>query len=156
MNDKGISDITVSEIITILDINRGTFYYHYQYLFDLRNQIVDNFIKETTDLLFNSYDSERKINYKFLSKYLIDFFIEKNEIFNIFFEYTDGLSMLEKSIITTVIDLEDLNVHDYKSIFEINFIISGVIKSLRDWNLNFSNLSKSDLRILLLDILQKF
>ncbi|MFG6117653.1 TetR/AcrR family transcriptional regulator [Thalassobacillus sp. B23F22_16] len=42
MEEKDFHDITITDIVTTADYNRGTFYKHYQYKEDLLDEIIEN------------------------------------------------------------------------------------------------------------------
>ncbi|MEH7414588.1 TetR/AcrR family transcriptional regulator [Neobacillus drentensis] len=48
MQEKDFKDITIMEIVETAELNRGTFYKHYQYKEDLLNEMIDEVI---TDLI---------------------------------------------------------------------------------------------------------
>ncbi|MEW9052848.1 MAG: TetR/AcrR family transcriptional regulator [Neobacillus sp.] len=48
MQEKDLKDITISDIVVSAELNRGTFYKHYQYKEDIFNEIIDEVI---TDLI---------------------------------------------------------------------------------------------------------
>ena len=48
--DKPINKITTTEICTLADVNRGTFYTHYTDQYDLLQQIQDDFADEVLEL----------------------------------------------------------------------------------------------------------
>ncbi|RFB16817.1 TetR/AcrR family transcriptional regulator [Bacillus sp. HNG] len=51
MNEKDFKDISISDIVREADLNRGTFYKHYQYKEDILHEIMD----EVIDDLIQSY-----------------------------------------------------------------------------------------------------
>lgn len=53
--EKDINSITINELVTLVDINRGTFYLHYKDLYDLLHQIEDDLRSELTGIL-NEYN----------------------------------------------------------------------------------------------------
>lgn len=53
--EKDINSITINELVTLVDINRGTFYLHYKDLYDLLHQIEDDLMCELTGIL-NEYN----------------------------------------------------------------------------------------------------
>lgn len=53
--EKDINSITINELVTLVDINRGTFYLHYKDLYDLLHQIEDDLMSELTGIL-NEYN----------------------------------------------------------------------------------------------------
>lgn len=48
MQSKNFKDITITEIVRLADLNRGTFYHHFQYKEELLQEIIDDVI---TDLI---------------------------------------------------------------------------------------------------------
>lgn len=48
MQEKSFKEITITDIVQLADLNRGTFYKHYTYREDLLNEIIDDII---TDLV---------------------------------------------------------------------------------------------------------
>ena len=46
MQEKDIKDISVRELSDLADINRGTFYLHYSDIYDMINQLEDDFFAE--------------------------------------------------------------------------------------------------------------
>jgi AcrR family transcriptional regulator len=48
MQKKDFKEISITDIVKLADLNRGTFYKHYQYKEDVLNEIIDDVI---TDLI---------------------------------------------------------------------------------------------------------
>ncbi len=46
MQEKDFKEISISEIVRIAELNRGTFYKHYQYKEDILNEIIDEVISD--------------------------------------------------------------------------------------------------------------
>ncbi|WP_226665267.1 TetR/AcrR family transcriptional regulator [Metabacillus litoralis] len=46
MQDKDFKEISISDIVRAADLNRGTFYKHYQYKEDLLNELIDEVIAD--------------------------------------------------------------------------------------------------------------
>ena len=42
---KPIHDVSVKELTELVDVNRGTFYFHYQDIYDLLHRIEDDFFE---------------------------------------------------------------------------------------------------------------
>lgn len=58
MQTKGFDDMSVSAIVRLAGINRGTFYLHYLDKFDLRQQLIDDTIADLTQILITGPDDE--------------------------------------------------------------------------------------------------
>jgi AcrR family transcriptional regulator len=55
MLEKDFREITVTDIVGIADINRGTFYKHYQYTEDILKEITDEVISDLIDSFREPY-----------------------------------------------------------------------------------------------------
>ena len=51
MREKDLKDITVRELTERADVNRGTFYSHYQDLYDLREQMEEELFRQLSQVL---------------------------------------------------------------------------------------------------------
>lgn len=55
MGEKDIKDISVKELSDLVDINRGTFYLHYNDIYDMLNKIEDELFVEFNEILDRSF-----------------------------------------------------------------------------------------------------
>ena len=53
MREKPISSITVRELTELVDVNRGTFYFHYADIYDLIRQVEEDFLLEFNEIIDN-------------------------------------------------------------------------------------------------------
>lgn len=51
MKEKPIKDISVKELTDLADINRGTFYLHYRDIYDMLEQLEDEWFADFNELL---------------------------------------------------------------------------------------------------------
>lgn len=87
LKEKDISDISVSLICSIANINRSTFYLHYNNVYDLLEQIEYKMIIKLTKQLNsnnNPLDSDSK---RYLLPYLNYIYINK-DFFTVFYKYS--------------------------------------------------------------------
>ncbi|EHS56651.1 TetR family transcriptional regulator [Paenibacillus sp. Aloe-11] len=49
LKEKDLKDITITDIVQQADINRGTFYKHYQYKEDLLGEVIDEVLLDLVD-----------------------------------------------------------------------------------------------------------
>ncbi|WP_449621938.1 TetR/AcrR family transcriptional regulator [Robertmurraya sp. Marseille-Q9965] len=59
MNEKDFKEITITEIVKLADLNRGTFYKHYQYKENMLEEIIDDV---TTDLISSYREPYKNID----------------------------------------------------------------------------------------------
>ena len=65
LQTKPISKITVSEIVNLCDINRKTFYYHFQDVYDLLEWHLNNEVSRAASKFYSSKDINDTISYSF-------------------------------------------------------------------------------------------
>jgi len=82
LNTKEINKITVSEICTIADINRATFYRYYIDIYDLLDQIKNEFV---TELKTASIENESNSVAEF-TKDLLKTFLNNKELAQVLFQ----------------------------------------------------------------------
>lgn len=51
LEEKSINQITVRELTELVDVNRGTFYFHYTDIFDMLHQIEDDYFEQFSQVL---------------------------------------------------------------------------------------------------------
>lgn len=134
LNKKEINKITVSEICKLADINRSTFYRYYLDVYDLLDQIQEEFIVE----LKKASDNDRDYTVSTFSKDLLAVFLKNKELVKIIFNKNNNLYFLndileiayEKCRIKWSTDISNIKEEDmeYASIFIFNGAL-GVINS---------------------------
>ena len=62
LSKKDLSRITVSEITELADIGRGTFYTHYQDIYDLYHSLINELAKDLLDIFSRYYSQATKDN----------------------------------------------------------------------------------------------
>ncbi len=147
---KELSKVTVTELVHNIDINRGTFYFHYDCIDDVAKEIEN----EALDLL------NREINSLSDVESLIDkltlFLKENTELYFALFKSDDPIifmNRLEKIATNKLTELLK-NTHDNDLELNICIFVSGIIKlyikyfrgeihsSLEEINLYLKNLFK--------------
>ncbi|PZM65056.1 TetR/AcrR family transcriptional regulator [Paenibacillus dendritiformis] len=74
MNEKEFGAITVQDIAERADINRGTFYLHYQDKYDLFERSVDDMLEELAKAVGPTEDEKRSMPHKYPEKQVIRLF----------------------------------------------------------------------------------
>lgn len=85
LKEKHLSDIKVKELCELVDVNRGTFYYHYTDIFDMINKIEEEFFEEFNEIV-------NEITFKSKSKS----YIKKTKEASPSYQQIDPLSIIEK------------------------------------------------------------
>ncbi len=139
MDKKDITEITVTEISDIANVNKGTFCLYYSDIYDMRRQIQTELIDELYFIL-NSHSAEKLKNaiYPIIFD-LCCFFSQNCKLLNIFLSKNGDMVFADslKGIVKEKV------FHDWKIIYKTEnpkenevhfcFITSGIIGVLRQW-----------------------
>lgn len=77
MAEKAINEISVKELTELVDVNRGTFYFHYTDIYDMLHKMEDEFFESFRETVARGV--ERQSAYPYLSA--IFSFLEENRDF---------------------------------------------------------------------------
>lgn len=137
LKEKPINKITVSDIIRKADINRSTFYFYYDDIFDMieqiNNEIFDCFSKEIVSTSFKFTEYEDYKNY--IERYLI-FCKENVEICN--FITTNGCNndlanRIRKSIEAVIPNSKAVFSESVPEYYLTTFAISAILYTILEW-----------------------
>src|SRR5690554_1807522 len=78
LKEKHASEIKVKELCEKVDINRGTFYYHYTDIFDMINSIENEFFESFNEIIKSMDDSKRSKEAAFNIIQMVFEFFDKN------------------------------------------------------------------------------
>lgn len=153
LKEKSIKEITIQNITDSVDLNRRTFYLHYNDIYDLLESMENDFINHFEELHNNFVLSQD--NPKEYIEVLFKYIDDNIDIFKVLL--TNKESNFVKKITTkaTFNGLKEhncLNKNSEKSLYLLTFTISGVIGTLKKWASEDSNLSSSEIFALLHDM----
>ena len=111
MQEKALKEITIKDIVESADVNRGTFYKHYQYKEDLLDDIIEDVINDLTASFREPYKDKETFEIEKLSIASIKIFehVEKNRDFYTLIVESNALSGFQARICDV---LKDLSLHD--------------------------------------------
>lgn len=130
-------EITVKELAELVDINRGTFYFHYSDIFDLLHKIEDDFFLQ----FYQTLNSElRTIDDAFPYLHAVFSFLKENcDLCKVLFS-ENGDIIFVRRIRKMVEDRvyffgpqTALNVDEKRFFFYNAFIINGCIGVIQKW-----------------------
>ncbi|MFP7487937.1 TetR/AcrR family transcriptional regulator [Priestia filamentosa] len=150
LHEKPFDKITVNQLTKLADINRGTFYLHYQDKYELLEEIIKNYINHMNQYCLHDQEEDSnaltlafdylKDNYKFIEPLL------RNEGYQLFQNEL-------KSSISSFIETSDLFDLHVVSILKKQAIISTILGVIEWWLLEDElNLSPSNIAVELKDI----
>ncbi|MFD2443842.1 TetR-like C-terminal domain-containing protein [Bacillus sp. CGMCC 1.16607] len=74
MHEKDIREISISNIVRLADLNRGTFYKHYQYTEDILNEIIDEVMTDLIESFREPYKNKEVLEVNKLNTSVIKIF----------------------------------------------------------------------------------
>lgn len=132
---KEISKISVSEVIQLADISRGTFYLHYKDIYDLYDRIEDEVFSELMQLFDENLPNQPE-NVNELMEAIIAYIGEHKSIFQLMFtsEVNKKTSTkLRNFFAEKLMKMEPDRPDHHHLQIESTFIISGIIGVIEDW-----------------------
>lgn len=93
LEEKEIKKITVSELCSIADINRATFYRYYLDIFDLYDKIQDEFVTELKNIILDNH--ERNITTSILVENLLEALLKEKKLAKVIFNKKNNLLFMD-------------------------------------------------------------
>lgn len=114
MNEKDFKEISVSDIVRAADLNRGTFYKHYQYKEDILNEIMDEVITDLIDSYRQPYKDVEVLEIKKLSTSAVKIFDHVYKYANFYSHIvkTNTLTGFQNKFCIVLKDLVLSDLHD--------------------------------------------
>ncbi|MCK9478857.1 MAG: TetR family transcriptional regulator C-terminal domain-containing protein [Firmicutes bacterium] len=163
LKTKDINKITISDLSKEVDLNRGTFYIHYNDIYHLLESIEENLIYELERLSENLphqngrhlFDEELSIIIKAL-----EFIDEQRETFKVLLNEQGNLHFLSKikntfsqKLLSNFLNTATTADKKYNSIMS-SFLISGFIGIVQEWIKDDSDMSTFELATVILKMLK--
>lgn len=111
MKEKDFKKITITDIVQIADLNRGTFYKHYQYKEDILDDIIDDVISDLISSFREPYKGNETFEVRKLTSSAIKIFehVSKYQDFYTLIVQSTTLSGFQSKICNV---LKELALHD--------------------------------------------
>lgn len=139
MKDKNINSITVKELCEKSDINRGTFYLHYNDVFHMLEEIEKELFNEFQELILSHKISEEEIKTKEILEDIFKFIKENRDFCNVILCHRGDMVFM-KNIVALIYeksysDWSRVLKNTDKGIFEkyYSFILYGAIGLIDNW-----------------------
>ncbi len=128
LKQKNLQQITVTEIVQVADVNRGTFYKHYQYKEELLEEMVDSIIVDLIDSYRAPYKKGENLSVDNLNVSAIKIFdhVENHSEFYAIIAKSNALIGLQSRICKQLTDLMSEVVEQSREIkgIELNLLAS--------------------------------
>lgn len=137
LNEKSINEITVTELTTLADVNRATFYFYYTDLIDMLQQIQNEAYEAFTEVIqkatiqvssiggFTEY-AERVFTYCKENEHLVRFIVN-NDVNNRLYTY------IRQLMLTNIPNTKEIFGENNPAKFISNYVINAMIGVCIDW-----------------------
>jgi len=122
MQKKNFKEITITDIVQLADLNRGTFYKHYQYKEDLLEEMVDDVISNLIVSYREPYKNKETFEVKKLTSSTIKIFehVDKYRGFYTLIVQSNALSEFQSKICHVLKDLVLHDLYDHQPVLKID------------------------------------
>lgn len=97
LKEKPPSNIKVKELCELVDINRGTFYYHYTDIFDMINKIEEEFFEDFAGIIMDIDKREiEQIDPYYIIEKVFEFFDKNAELSSVLIGPNGDISFLNR------------------------------------------------------------
>ncbi|HOO32760.1 MAG TPA: TetR-like C-terminal domain-containing protein [Thermotogota bacterium] len=138
LKDNPISKITVKKLCETADVNRSTFYTHYDNQYDLLNQLIIDVIEEFGQYVSTENFTEGSQTTILMVKKMVEYAAENAELMksllreNGYFSFSDMIVMIAQC--ETVLEIREQHGIDRAiSDYMLYFIFSGALSILHKW-----------------------
>ena len=138
MREKDLKDITVRELTELADVNRGTFYSHYQDLYDMRAQMEEELFRQLAAVLSASPPEPAPGGLRPILTAVFRFILENQDLF------VTALSCGGERFFSRLRQMiQELYLSQWKGFYDLGsaqgtnyyleFVVSGVVGLVRAW-----------------------
>ncbi|MGP4039882.1 TetR/AcrR family transcriptional regulator [Gracilibacillus sp. D59] len=137
LKQKNLQQITVMEIVQTADVNRGTFYKHFQYKEELLEEMVDDIIVDLVDSYREPYKNGESIKIDNLNVSAIKIFdhVENHADFYTIIAKSNALVGLQNRICRQLTDLMKEVVEQYQEPEGIDLNLLSSYQAYAIWGL---------------------
>ena len=138
MKERSYQDISVSNLCRCADIGRGTFYLHYNDIYEVVQELEDGILETFKDMAFQYFEEENTASLQALI-YKCLFWIKDNpDYFQVFLMPTStGFAERFEEYAIDLFYFHNLKYHPSQSSEETKYIISrdvlGILGAIRSW-----------------------
>ncbi len=138
LEEKDLTQITISEISRVADLGRGTFYLHYSDINNLYESIEQDLTERLLNCFRSCFPTTERMNSKKMIDGILSYIKSEKKLFCILVRSDDGKTMYKiRKLFYTEVVKEDSIIHpkgdkEYDKNESI-FVVSGVIGILERW-----------------------
>ena len=138
MKDCSYQNISVSNLCRNADIGRGTFYLHYNDIYEVIQELEETILETFKDMVFMYFEEENKQSLQLLINKCLIWVKENSDIFQVFLlSSSDGFSERFENYAIDLFYFHNLKYHPSQSPVETKYAISksfyGIFGTVRNW-----------------------
>lgn len=160
MNEKEFKDITVKEIAERADLNRGTFYFHYNDTYDLKAQVEDELVTVFSDHLRTYHPTHQNHSIYDLAEAILSYMEENRFLVRTLFHDTSGDSLRDKmthALEETIARVQQSCVQEtaQEGAYIRRFLANGIIGAIAMWIEQEDGTSEQEMTAILNDLIMR-
>ena len=138
MKEHSYQDISVSNLCRSADIGRGTFYLHYNDIYEVVQELEDGILESFKDLVFLYFEEENAQGLQSLITKCLYWIKENPDMFQVFLLPSNyGFAERFENYAIDLFYFHDLKYHPSQSSAETRYMISrdfyGILGTTRSW-----------------------
>ena len=137
MNEKDIKDISVKELSDLADINRGTFYLHYNDVFDMLNQLEEALFQEFNAILDHSFEQRTAVSPNTVLLNIFTYIYKNQKLVKVMIGPHGDLAFINRLKTLVRERLKDILTEQTKDYpqpdFIYAYIVSGYVGVIETW-----------------------
>lgn len=151
MHDKSIHEITVKELCEKADINRSTFYKHYETVYLLYSEILANVNRDISQIIGEMKTENLLYSHKTMEK-ILDYIYERKELFLVLLSNNSNIGIGESIINATDRFLDKEKTSEF-SRYCTQFVTAGMTSIVWMWLNDENRHTSHDIAVLLYTLL---
>ena len=149
LQEKPLDKITVTDIVTRAELNRGTFYAHYTDVQDVVNRLIEQTMSEILSVISDTPKNITEMPLAILKQ--VQSILESDLSFYKKVMISNASSFMQEQLISIILDYflqheAEFDVADHEQfVLTINFCAGGLTRLYREWFMGNSNLTLDEL-----------
>ncbi|MGX6491589.1 TetR/AcrR family transcriptional regulator [Weissella cibaria] len=153
-----LKKISIHSVVDIANVSRSTFYVHFDDIFDLYEQTINELLAGLADRMDADYPSPQENNFAVLTKDFIAYIEAHKEAFVTLTraQNTDFLNRFTPFFVEKVLTLERLDRNNPSEYYGVTYSVTGTIGVITQWLHNGAQTGNPDISNILQNIFEQY
>lgn len=153
-----LKKISIQSVVDIADVSRSTFYVHFDDIFDLYEQTINELLAGLADRMDADYPGPQENNFAVLTKDFIAYIEAHKEAFVTLTraQNTDFLNRFTPFFVEKVLTLERLDRNNPSEYYGVTYSVTGTIDVITQWLHNGAQTENPDISNILQNIFEQY